>query len=166
MPAGTDAIQYGSTSASPAMRNRTVHPAEFAGWRPSMVDAALWQTILWAGIDDNDDPLERHYDMTSAWREDMQRLSEEFYSWRDAADAVLISHGFGEQTLEDLLGDDRVEHSYVLVRDEHGVGMVDRWLADSPEAACCRQLQALAQAQGPIGAVPGDDGRLYLSWSN
>jgi hypothetical protein len=33
------------------MKNRTIHPAEFAGWTPSMVDAALWETILWATTD-------------------------------------------------------------------------------------------------------------------
>jgi hypothetical protein len=147
------------------MQNRTIHPAEFAGWRPSMVDAALWQTILWAGTDENGEPLDRHHDMSSAWREDMQRLSEEFYSWRDASDDVLIAHGFGEQSLEDLLGEDRVEHCYVLVRDGHGVGMADNWQADSPEAACCRQLETMAKAQGGIGAMAGDDGRIYLSWS-
>jgi hypothetical protein len=149
----------------PAMQNRTIHPAEFAGWRPSMVDAALWQTILWAGTDDNGEPLERNYDMSAAWREDMERLSREFYAWRDAADDVLLGSDLGDLCLQDLLGVDRVEHCYVLVRDGHGVSMADRWQADSPEAACCRWLERLAKAQGPIGAMTGDDGRLYLSWS-
>jgi hypothetical protein len=147
------------------MKQRTIHPAEFAGWRPSMVDAALWQTILWAGTDDNGEPLERNYDMSAAWREDMEKLSWEFYAWRDLADDLLIARGFGHLCLQDLLGDDRVEHCYVLVRDGHGVGMADNWKADSPEAAVCRELDRLAQAQGPIGALVGDDDRLYLSWS-
>jgi len=147
------------------MQNRTIHPAEFAGWRPSMVDAALWQTILWAGIDDNGEPLERNYDMSAAWREDMERLSWEFYAWRDAADEVLLGSDLGDLCLQDLLGVDRVEHCYVLARDGHGVSMADRWQADSPEAACCRWLERLAKAQGPIGAMTGDDGRLYLTWS-
>lgn len=145
------------------MQNRTIHPAEFAGWRPSMVDAALWQTILWASSDDNGEPLERNHDMSAAWREDMQRLSEEFYSWRDAADDVLIAHGLGDMSLQDLL-EDRVEHLYVLVRDGHGVGMVDGW-EPGPERDYCAALERLAQAQGPIGAYVGDDGRVYLSWS-
>ena len=147
------------------MKSRTVHPAEFAGWRPSMVDAALWQTILWAGTDDNGEPLERNFDMSAAWREDMERLSWEFYAWRDLADELLIARGLGESCLQDLLGVDRVEHCYVLVRDGHGVSMADNWQVDSPEAAVCRELEHLAQAQGPIGAMAGDDGRLYLSWS-
>jgi len=146
------------------MQYRTIHPAEFADWRPSMVDAQLWQTILWSSSDDNGEPLENCHDMTAAWREDMQRLSEEFYSWRDAADACLIQAGLGEISLEDLLGDDRVEHSYVLVRDGHGVGMTDRWQA-GPERDCCAALERLAREQGPIGAYVGDDDRIYLSWS-
>lgn len=147
------------------MKNRTVHPAEFAGWRPSMVDAALWETILWATTDDNGDPLDSNHDQTAAWREDMEALSEQFYRWRDLADDVLIAHGFGELSLEDLIGSDRVEHTYVLVRDGHGVGMADRWQSDSPEAACCKELERIASAQGAIGAYVGDDGRIYLSWS-
>ena len=147
------------------MQDRTIHPAEFAGWRPSMVDAALWQTILWASSDDNGEPLERNHDMSAAWREDMQRLSEEFYSWRDSADDLLIARGFGDMSLQDLLGHDRVEHLYVLVRDGHGVGMTDNW-HPGPEQTCCAALERLAQAQGPIGAYAGDDGRVYLSWSD
>lgn len=145
------------------MKNRTVHPAEFAGWRPSMVDAALWETILWATTDDNGEPLDQNHDFSAAWREDMQALSDQYYAWRDLADDVLIAHGFGERCLEDLLGDDRVEHAYVLARDEHGVSMADRWQSDSPEAACCLELERLAVAQGLIGAYVGDDSRIYLS---
>jgi hypothetical protein len=145
------------------MKNRTTHPAEFAGWRPSMVDAALWETILWASTDGNGDPLERSYDMSAAWREDMQRLSEEFYDWRDRADTALIDCGLEELSLDDLLRD-RSEHLYVLVRDGHGVAMTDDW-CDGPERICCSILQTLARAQGPIGAMAGDDGRIYLSWS-
>jgi hypothetical protein len=146
------------------MKNRTIHPAEFAGWRPSMVDAALWQTILWSTTDDTGEPLERKHDMGAAWREDMEALSEQFYSWRDAADTVLLEHGFGELTLEDLLGADRVERVYVLVRDGRGVSMTDRW-HPGPERDCCAALERLAHEQGPIGAYVGDDGRLYLSRS-
>jgi hypothetical protein len=145
------------------MKNRSIHPAEFAGWRSSMVDAALWETILWATSDDNGEPLERNHDMSAAFREDMQTLSDQFYSWSDQADGVMIAHGFGELCLADLLGDDRVEHCYVLARDGHGVSMADRWRSDSPEAACCLELERLAQAQGEIGAYVGDDGRIYLS---
>ncbi len=144
------------------MKNRTIHPAEFAGWRPSMVDAALWETILWASIDSDGEPLERNHDLTAAWREDMEALSQQFYSWSDAADAVLIEHGLGELALEDLLGADRVEHCYVLVRDGHGVGMADRW-QDGPERNCCEAIEALARQQGEIGAYVGDDGRIYLA---
>ena len=145
------------------MKNRTIHPAEFAGWRPSMVDAALWETILWASTDDSGEPLERDHDMSAAWREDMQALSEQFYSWSDAAAGVMIAHGFGELCLEDLLGADRVEHTYVLARDGHGVSMTDRWLSDSSEYACCAELERLAVAQGEIGAYVGDGGRIYLA---
>lgn len=144
------------------MKNRTVHPAEFAGWRPNMVDAALWETILWATTDADGEPLDANHDQSAAWREDMEQLSEQFYSWKDAADGVMIAHGFGDWCLEQLLGSDRVEHGYVLARDEHGVSMADRWQPGSPEATCCLELEQLASEQGPIGAYVGDNGRIYL----
>ena len=145
------------------MKGRTIHPAEFAGWSPSMVDAALWETILWATTDWDGEPLDANHDLSAAWREDMQQLSEQFYSWKDSADGVMIAHGFGDLCLEELLGPNRVEHCYALVRDEHGVGMTDRWLSDSPEYACCLELERLAVEQGPIGAYVGDGGRIYLA---
>jgi hypothetical protein len=144
------------------MKNRTTHPAEFAGWRPSMVDAELWQTILWATTDSDGEPLERHHDISAAWREDMEALNAQFYSWRDLADEVMISHGLGELALEDLLGADRVERSYILARDGHDVSMADRW-NDGAERDCCLALESLAVQQGKLGAYVGDDGRIYLA---
>lgn len=145
------------------MKQRTIHPAEFAGWRPSMRDAALWETLLWATRDDNGEPLERNHDMTAAWREDMEKLSEQFYSWSDQAEAAMVAGGCGHLSLDEILGD-RAEHIYVLVRDGHGVNMTDGWNTGK-ERRCCEQLERLAQRQGPIGAYAGDDGRVYLSWS-
>lgn len=145
------------------MKQRTIHPAEFAGWRPSMRDAALWETLLWATSDDNGDSLDRHHDMTAAWREDMEQLSEQFYSWSDQATEVMVAHGCGHLSLDEILGD-RAEHLYVLARDGHGVSMTDGW-SKGKERRCCEQLERLAQQQGPIGAYVGDDGRVYLSWS-
>jgi hypothetical protein len=145
------------------MKNRSIHPAEFAGWRPSMVDAALWETILWASTDDNGEPLDRNHDLSAAWREDIQALSDQFYAWRDLADGCLLEYGLGELSLEDLLGD-RIEHTYVLVRDGHGVSMTDCW-NPGIEHDCLETMQELARAQGPIGAYAGDGGRVYLSWS-
>lgn len=144
------------------MKNRTVHPAEFAGWRPSMVDAALWETILWASTDENGEPLERHHDQTAAWREDMEKLSWQYYAWRDLADGCLLEYGLGELSVEDLLGADRVEHCYVLARDDHGVSMTDRWQPGT-EYDCCETMEQLAKAQGPIGAYVGDGDRVYLA---
>ena len=145
------------------MKNRTIHPAEFAGWRPSMRDAAMWETILWATTDDNGEPLERNHDQTAAWREDMEKLSEQFYSWSDQATAVMLEGGCGHLTLDELLGD-KAEHLYVLVRDGHGISMSDGWI-QGKERRCCEKLERLAKHQGAIGAYVGDDGRIYLSWS-
>lgn len=122
----------------------------------------MWETILWASTDDKGEPLERNHDMSAAWREDMQRLSEDFYSWSDQAETVMIEGGCGHLSLDELLGD-KAEHLYVLVRDRHGVSMTDGW-NQGKERRCCEKLERLAQAQGGIGAYVGDDGRVYLSF--
>lgn len=123
----------------------------------------MWETILWASTDDQGEPLERNHDMSAAWREDMQRLSQQFYSWSDQAETVMIDGGCGHLSLDELLGD-KAEHLYVLVRDGHGVSMADGW-NQGKERRCCEALERLAQAQGGIGAYVGDDGRVYLSFS-
>lgn len=123
----------------------------------------MWETILWASTDDQGEPLERNHDMSAAWREDMQRLSQQFYSWSDQAETVMIDGGCGHLSLDELLGD-KAEHLYVLVRDGHGVSMTDGW-NQGKERRCCELLERLAQAQGGIGAYVGDDGRVYLSFS-
>jgi len=142
------------------MQNRTIHPAEFAGWRPNMRDAAMWQTILWAWSDENGEPLERNHDMSAAWREDMQKLSEAFYHWSDQADEVIISHGCGHLSLDELLGG-KAEHLYVLVRGGHGVSMTDGW-NQGKEHRCAAQLERLAKAQGSLDFHVGEDSRIYM----
>lgn len=142
------------------MKHRTIHPAEFKGWRPSMRDMELWRTILWATTDDNGEPLERNHDISAVFREDMERLNEEFYAWSDKADDIMIAGGCGHLSLDEILGN-RAEHLYVLVRDGHGVSMSDDWNVGK-ERRCCEQLERLAESQGEIGAYVGDDDRIYL----
>ena len=133
-------------------------------------DLALWETLLWATTDADGEPLDRHYNIGRFGSVDidpdaLRQLSRQFYWWSDQAAEIMIRHGFGDLCLEDLLGSDRVEHTYVLVRDGHGVGMADGWTACSRQWFCCRELEKLARAQGEIGAYVGDGGQIYCSWS-
>ena len=144
------------------MKSRTIHPAEFAGWRPNMRDAEMASTLLWASTDGNGEPLERNHDHSALWREDREKLSQQFYSWSDQADDVMISHGCGHLSLDEILGN-KAEHLYVLVREGHGVSMADDW-NQGKEHRCCQALERLAVAQGPIGPYVGDDDRVYLAF--
>ena len=133
-------------------------------------DLALWETLLWATTDDNGEPLEKRHSIGrfgsgSIDPDAMLQLNRQFYWWSDQACDVMVRHGFGDLSLEDLLGADRVEHCYVLVRDGHGVGMADNWTAGSEQWFCCRELEKLAKSQGEIGAYVGEDNRIYCSWS-
>ena len=125
-----------------------------------MRDAEMWRTILWAWTDDQGEPLERNHDMSAVWREDMQALSEQFYAWSDQADEVLVAHGCGHLSLDELLGN-KAEHLYVLVRGHHGVSMTDDW-NQGKEHRCAAHLQRLARAQGSLSFYVGDDGRVYM----
>lgn len=144
------------------MKNRFIHPAEFAGWRPNMRDAAMATTLLWCSIDSNGEPLERNHDHSALWREDRQKLQEQFYSWSDAADDILIDNGCDHLSLDEILGD-KAEHLYILVREGHGVSMTDDWSPERKEYKACQQLERLAKAQGPLDPYVGDDGRIYLT---
>jgi len=143
------------------MKNRTIHPAEFKGWTPSMRDAALATTLLWCSTDHNGEPLERNHDHSAFWAEDRKLLSEQFYDWSDQADEILISHGCGHLSLDEILGD-KAEHLYVLAREGHGVSMTDDWHPATKEYRCCAHLERLAKAQGSIDPYVGDDGRIYM----
>lgn len=131
-------------------------------------DSALWGTLLWATTDPDTDGeyLDASYDLSDVDLGDAARLNKQFWQWRDSADDLLIHYGFGDKHLEDLLGVDRVEHCYALVRDGHGVNMTDRWQPDTEEWRVCRDIQHLAALQGPIGAYPDDGGRIYCTWGH
>ena len=145
------------------MKSRTIHPAEFAGWRPNMRDAAMATTLLWCSTDTNGEPLERNHDHSALWAEDRKRLQDEWYSWDEAATDAMVEMGCGHLSIDGLLGD-RAEHLYVLVRESHGVSMTDDWHPSTKEYKCAAHLERLAKKQGPISPMVGDDGRIYLSF--
>ena len=125
-------------------------------------DTALWETILWATTDNYGDPLDSSFSTQDVDPDSAAELNSQYFFWRDQTDDMMITYGFGDRCLEDLLGD-RVPHLYVLVRDGHGASMTDRWEAGSDEWKVCRDVEHLARLQGPIGAMV-DGGVLILSW--
>lgn len=134
----------------------TIEPLNF-------VDYDLWETLLWCSQDCNDCPLDDNHTVGDADLADANKLREQYYQWRESADQIMIDHGLGDWALDDLLKD-RTAHCYVLVREGHGVSMADDWLS-GPEYACCKALDNTARRQGAIGPYVGDNGKIYLSWS-
>lgn len=129
---------------------------------PTSTDRELWSTLLWCSTDD-DDPMDSNYSIDDVCPDDAAKLNEQYWQWRESADQIMIEHGLGELSLDDLMPG-RVEHCYVLAREGHGVSMADDWLP-SPEHACCKVLDRAARQQGPIGPYVGDSGKIYLLWS-
>ena len=129
-------------------------------------DIALWETLLWASLDDDGEPLEQRYSVgrfgsVGVDSAAIAKLSEEFWAWDAQACELMVDRGYGDLSLEDLVGEGRAEHCYVLVREGHGVGTADSWTAGSEQWFLCRELEKLARAQGEINAYVGDDGRVY-----
>jgi hypothetical protein len=135
------------------------NPHEF----PTITDIELWETLLWCSTD-GDNPLDDNYTVHDADIADGNELNDQYWQWRDSASEIMVSHGFGDKCLEDLLGD-KAAHLYILTREGHGVSMTDNWLSDSPEYACCKALNNAAIKQGAIGPYVGDDSKIYLCWS-
>ena len=144
------------------MKNRTIHPAEFAGWMPNMRDAEMADALLWCSTDDDGNPLERNYDHSSFFAEDRCELQKQWYEWDEAATDAMIRMGCGHLSIECLLGN-KATSLYILVREGHGVSMTDGWNTSSKEYKCAAHLERLAKLQGPIEPYVGDDDRIYLN---
>jgi len=120
-------------------------------------------TLLWCSTDSNGEPLDRNHDHSALWREDREKLQDQWYAWSDQADEILIRHGCGHLSLDEILGD-KAEHLYVLAREGHGVSMTDDWHPSRKEYKACEALERAAKAQGEINPYVGDDGRIYLGF--
>jgi hypothetical protein len=122
-------------------------------------ERGLIETLLWCSID-GDEPLDKNYDISNIAASDIERLSTEFYTFREAADAVAFAVDM-DTALEEfgpLHHDvDSVAYDYILTRNHHGAGF---WDGDWAEIG--DQLTELAQKLPEIEPYVGDDGVVYL----
>lgn len=108
------------------------------------------RTILWAEIDDQDEPLDGSYDIGDFAPEAIALASADVNRFiaENAADIMAVPQSM-----------DRVITDFWLTRNGHGAGF---WDGDYPEPYATR-LTSAAHAFGESDAYVGDDGRIYLS---
>ena len=126
----------------------------------SMTERGLIETLLWCSVD-GDKPLDKDYDISNVAASDIERLSAEFDTFKEAADAVAFAVDMGETSLEEfgpLHHDvDSVAYDYILTRNHHGTGFWDGSWAEIGE-----ELTKLARKLPEIEPYVGDDGVVYL----
>jgi len=126
----------------------------------SITERGLIETLLWCSAD-GDEPLDRNYDISNVAASDIERLSAEFDTFKEAADAVAFTVDMGETSLEELgplrHDVDNVAYDYILTRNHHGAGF---WDGDWAEIG--DELTKLAQLLPEVEPYVGDDGVVYL----
>ena len=111
---------------------------------------AFLNAALWAGTDDNGEPLEDRFtlaDVADATVADAAADCADF----QAAHAALLDGADPAQA----------GHDFYLTRNRHGAGFWDRDRSTYPADPEGRALTDAAHAFGPWDFVVGDDGMLY-----
>lgn len=124
--------------------------ASTADYRAKVL-AAYLECALWAGLDDEGEPLDSYYNVSDVSEETRAAIAAEIADFLDDC--------AGEREPSDLEGllPDQVGHDFYLTRNRHGAGFWDRGLGDRGD-----RLTAAAHVWGESGLYVGDDGRLYV----
>lgn len=112
---------------------------------------AFLTAMLWAGLDDNDTPLDQNRDISDIHPNTLAGLKDDCNDFIDCNQADLLAldqNGYGFQ---------QAGHDYLLSRNGHGAGFFDRDLGEVGD-----RLQEAAQASGQADAYVGDDGKVHV----
>jgi hypothetical protein len=107
---------------------------------------AYIECLLWSSCDDQDEPLDKNYDISDLAPETIEQIKKD-------CDAFIEKCG----PLLDDLDDSQSGHDFWLTRNRHGVGFWDRGLGETGE-----QLTKIAHSFGERWAYVGDDGKIYV----
>ena len=114
----------------------------------SIFERAYIECALWSSIDDENEPLDRHYTETDLAPETLERVVKDCDLFQLKACELL-----------DDWDSDEGGHDFWLTRNHHGSGFWDRELGDESTR---RKLTDLAHEFGESDLYLGDDGKLYF----
>ena len=112
---------------------------------------------LWTGTDDDDEPLDRTYDIYDFDKNEVRKLRGQIVSWiRKNKSAIndFISHVEGEG------GYDSLGHDLLLTSCGHGTGFWDRRYGGKKHIG--ERLTKAAKAFGEKWFHVGDDGKVHI----
>ena len=133
-------------------------------YKITRTDIELWTSVFWCSTDSEGNPLDSEHSIQDVEPSDLARVNADYWQFRDRADAVLIKHGRGDASLDDLWPT-RVEHLFVLVREGHDVSFADDWISGSRTHTIALELDRIAGSYPPIGAYAETTGRtVYCSF--
>lgn len=118
---------------------------------------------LWAGTDNNCDPLDDHYDLSDFAEETINEAVRDCAEFqRLTAPLIALAYEFYREngmaahpdagSAEACAG-----HDFLLTRNRHGVGFWDRGMPDN----LGQKLTTLSQSFNEINFYVGDDGKIY-----
>jgi len=114
--------------------------------RETFFDAYI-TAALWSSTDDDDRPLDDHYDATDIAPATLAQMRADCADFETAQAETLAQAG----------ADDQNGHDFWLTRNRHGAGFWDRGYPD----AIGRTLTDAAHAYGSFDLYIGDDGQVY-----
>lgn len=118
--------------------------------------ASYLNTALWSSLDDNEEPLDAHYDLSDFAPEAREKMEDDCHAFYDANEAAI--NCLGAPDSRDGTGcDGMAGHDFWLTRCGHGAGF---WDGDWPEPHAT-SLDNASKAFGNVDLYVGDDGRIY-----
>jgi len=110
-------------------------------------------TALWAGLDDNDEPLDDNYSHSDVPPEELTKLKTMIAKFLDMVGPDTIDRYLDDHDLAQL------GHDLFLTQNGHGAGFWDRNYSTEDLGNI---LTKASKALGECNPYVGDDGRIYF----
>ena len=111
------------------------------------MDRSYLAAALWTSHDDNEEPLDKNYDITDVSEESAMKAEKDCADFMQRAGSLLEG-----------IDPEQAGHDLWLTRNGHGAGFWDRGLGEVGQ-----QLSDIARSMGGSDAYVGDDGKVHLT---
>ena len=112
---------------------------------------AYVEAALWSSTDDDDEPMDKNYDMRDIAPEALRKMEADCKKFQRENEAAI------NEAAEQGYNDEQAGHDFWLTRNGHGAGFWDRNLGDVGE-----RLTKACDKFGEQYLYVGDDGKIYV----
>ena len=127
---------------------------------------AYVQTALWSSTDDNDQPMDRDYDINDLATDTLATMETDLNNFFDLLESTTYNNeqslldvalGFADSSVRDNDPYGTIAHDFWLTRNGHGAGFWDGDYGDDVGY----KLTAIAETFPEVNLYIGDDGMIY-----